>query len=72
MGRRGCRAPARPATERPAPATALRLGRRAVAALLGQPLPVEAHDLEAVLVGTGRAPATGPLAALADRLPALS
>ena len=55
----------------PAPATALRLARATVEALIEQPLPAMMSDQEATLIGTGRSPAPAGLDAVAARLPAL-
>jgi hypothetical protein len=53
----------------PAPGSGLRLARATIEALIGQPLPGEWTDEDAVLIGTGRAPVPAELAGL---LPALS
>jgi hypothetical protein len=55
----------------PAPATALKLARATIEALIEQPLPATMSDEEATLIGTGRSPAPAQLDALAAHLPAL-
>jgi hypothetical protein len=59
-------------SDEPAPASALRLTRATVEALIDQPLPDDWDDERAVLIGTGRLPVPdGEGAVAADRLPAL-
>jgi hypothetical protein len=55
----------------PAPATALKLARATIEALVEQPLPATMSDEEATLIGTGRSPAPAGLDAVAARLPSL-
>lgn len=55
----------------PAPVGALRLARATIEALVGQPLPAGWADVDAVLVGTGRAPVPADAGEIAARLPAL-
>lgn len=55
----------------PAPADALGLARTTIEALVGEPLPTTWSDLDATLIGTGRAPVPAGSGAVAARLPAL-
>jgi hypothetical protein len=58
-------------SDEPAPASALRLARLTIEALIAQPLPDVSDDEEAVLMGTGRVPLREGLGAVGDLLPAL-
>jgi hypothetical protein len=55
----------------PAPATALKLARSTIEALIEQPLPATMSDEEATLIGTGRSRAPAGLDGVVARLPAL-
>ena len=56
----------------PPPASALKLSRMTIEALIGQALPATWSDQDATLIGTGRLPVPDGLGAVASRLPALS
>lgn len=58
-------------SEIPPPGEGLALARATVEARVGQPLPPEWDDEQAVLVGTGRLPVPEDHPELSDRLPAL-
>ncbi|WP_164519502.1 maleylpyruvate isomerase N-terminal domain-containing protein [Nocardioides ferulae] len=55
----------------PAPGAALRIARTSIESLVGESLPGQWPDVEAVLIGTGRCPVPAGLGVLTDRLPAL-
>ena len=54
----------------PRPSRALKLARATAESLLGEPLPAEWPDVDAVLIATGRVPVPEDAPDLADRLPA--
>jgi hypothetical protein len=54
------------------PPRALLLARRTIDELVGEPLPADWEDEQAVLIGTGRLPVPPEQAHMAARLPALS
>lgn len=59
-------------SDEPPPASALKLARATIEALIGQPLPTTWTDQDATLIGTGRLPVPDGLGAVASMLPALS
>ena len=56
----------------PAPSSALRLARATIEALIDEPVPTAWTDLDATLIGTGRAPMPAGSGAIAAQLPAFS
>lgn len=58
-------------SSKPAPSSALKLARLTIEALVGEPLPETWDDLDAVIIGTGRAPVPADAGPLTGRLPAL-
>jgi len=58
--------------DEPAPSSALRLARATIEALIDEPVPTAWTDLDATLIGTGRAPVPAGSGAIAAQLPAFS